>query len=119
MATAVRKATINQQYQKSITGTSLFEIRYGLAQDWKRRVRYPQQFICALSDFIQSFNSENARHAEQGKKTRANVTTEDLEQVISLIEKHGSELVGMLLLAFGYARDPHEPETPSVHAAVS
>jgi hypothetical protein len=109
IATAIRKATINQQYQKSITGANPFEIRYSLAQDWKRRANYPEQFIVALSDFVQSYNAENARHAEQkvGSK-RADITIEDLKQVVALIDKNGSELVGMLLLAFGYARDPKD-----------
>ena len=34
------------------------------------------------------------------------VTTSDLDQVFNLIEKHGEEMVGSLLLAYGYSRAP-------------
>lgn len=112
IATAIRKATINAQIRKSMTGKSPFEIHYGLAQNWKRRAKFKHQFIAELSNFVQEYNNENARHAEQGKETRKNITTVDLKQIIDLIEneKYGSELVCMLLLAFGYARAPQEDE---------
>jgi hypothetical protein len=34
------------------------------------------------------------------------VTTQHLDSLIALIDKHGAELVGSLLLAYGYARAP-------------
>lgn len=110
IATAIRKATINAQIRKSMTGKSPFEIRYGLAQNWKRKAKFKGQFIAELADFVQEYNNETARHAELGKEMRKYVTTEDLTQVIELIEndKYGSELVCMLLLAFGYALEPKE-----------
>lgn len=110
VARAIRRATINAQMQKAITGKTPFEIHYGLAQDWKRKVKFKDQFIIELADFIQRYNNENARHMEQGKGGRALVTTKDLNEVVDLIEKHSSELVGMLLLAYGYARDPQETD---------
>ncbi|MHB8170814.1 MAG: hypothetical protein ACYDG6_04635 [Thermincolia bacterium] len=112
IATAIRKATINAQIRKSITGKSPFEIRYGLAQNWKRKAKFKRELIIELSSFVQEYNNENARHAEQNKETRKNITTQDLEQVIELIEndKYGSELVCMLLLSFGYALEPKEAQ---------
>jgi len=41
-------------------------------------------------------------------RRRPQVTTSDLEQVISLIDIYGSETVAMLLLAYGSAREPRE-----------
>lgn len=108
IATAVRKATINPQMRKAMTGVAPFEIHYGLAQEWKRKARDSEQLITALSDFVQQYNAENAKHAEQNKERRRNITTDDLNEVLRLIHGHGSELVGMLLLAFGYAREPQE-----------
>lgn len=110
IAAAIRKATVSAQYRKAITGKQVFEIHYGLAQEWKRQMKFKQQFVTALMDFVQQYNMENARHAEQDKETRARISTEDLDQVIHLIETKGSELVGMLLLAYGYAKDTSEKE---------
>ena len=110
IATAIRKSTINPQMRKAGSGKAPFEIHYGLAQNWKRKSKHQEDFIKEISDFVQRYNAENARHIEQGKERRNNITTEDLDQVFALVEKHGSELVGMLLLAYGYARSPKDDE---------
>lgn len=109
IARAIRRATINAQYRKAL-GTQVFDIHYGLAQDWKRKVKYEDQFITALCDFVQKYNAENYRHAEQKKERRESVNVKDLNEVIDLIsiKKHGSELVGMLLLAYGYAKEDNK-----------
>lgn len=106
-ATAIRKATVNAQYRKT-SGSQVWDIHYGLAQEWKRQVKFSDRFVSTLSEFVQQYNAENAKHAEQGKERRKNITTEDLNQVIKLIVDNGSELVGMLLLAYGYATEPKE-----------
>lgn len=108
IATAVRKSTINPQIRKSMTGKAPFEIQYGLAQRWKRKAKFENEFLIELSEFVQQYNAENARQAEQKKETRKNITTEDLAQVLGLIKEFGSELVGMLLLGYGYAREPRD-----------
>ncbi len=113
IATAIRKATVNAQYRK-VAGTQVWDIHYGLAQEWKRQVKYPDRFVIALSKFAQQYNAENARHAEQGKERRKNISTQDLSQVVKLIEDKGSELVGMLLLAYGYAKEPKEPKEDTI-----
>ena len=114
IATAIRRSTVNAQYRKALQRSSPFEIRYGLAQEWKRKVRFRDQFVAELGDFISSYNAENARHAEQGKERRKDVTRQDLDSVIRLIDAFDSELVGMLLIAYGYARDAllrHDEDT--------
>lgn len=114
IARAIRRATVNAQYRKA-SGSQVFEIHYGLAQEWKRKVKYREQFVMALSEFVQEYNAENARHAEQiaknperGKERRESISINDLNEVISLTEKFGSELVGMLLLAYGYAKEENK-----------
>lgn len=107
IARAIRRATVNAQYRKAL-GTQMFDIHYGLAQDWKRKVKYEDQFITALCDFVQKYNAENARHAEQKKENRERVSVKDLNNVIDLISVKGSELVGMMLLAYGYAKEDNK-----------
>jgi hypothetical protein len=109
LAAAIRKATVNAQYRKA-QGTRAWDIKYGLAQDWKRVAQQPDKLVAAISDFVQQYNAENARHAEQSKERRSNITTRDLDHILDLIKKHGSYLVGMLLLAYGYARESREDE---------
>jgi hypothetical protein len=110
LATAIRKATVNPQIRKSMTGKAPFEIQYGLAQNWKRKAKFKNEFVIELTAFSQRYNAENARCLELNKETRKNITTKDLDQVLGLIDKHGSEVVGLLLLAYGYARDSKDEE---------
>ncbi|MGE5599461.1 MAG: hypothetical protein ACM3XS_08785 [Bacteroidota bacterium] len=118
VATAIRKSTINPQMRKSMGHKPPFEIRYGLAQDWKRKARYPEQFIAELCDFVQRYNAENVRNMELGRETRKPVTTEELDKVMALVKEKGSETVCMLLLAYGYARDvADKAEEPAADAA--
>ncbi|MDZ7296174.1 MAG: hypothetical protein ONB14_12240, partial [candidate division KSB1 bacterium] len=86
-------------------------IRYGLGQELKRKALYNDEFIVALSEFVQSYNAENARVYEKtGRQYRKNVLTTDVEDVVRLVDKYGATTVGNLLIAFGYAREPKEEE---------
>jgi hypothetical protein len=105
IATAVRRVTVIEQYRKAGAGRQEYEIRYGLAQEWKRKAKFRDEFVCELAAFVASFNNENARRREQGHWSYAAVTTAQLTSLIALIDLHGAELVGMLLLAFGYASE--------------
>jgi len=98
IARGVRNCTI---YAASLGGR---EIHYGLAQQWKQKIKGGfKEFIPALCDFVQTQNWEvESRLNGKGHTIRK----EDLDSVMGLIEKHGAELVGMLLLAYGYARAP-------------
>jgi hypothetical protein len=112
LASAIRKATVSAQYRKA-QGKREWDIKYGLAQDWKRVVEQPDKLVVAISDFVQQYNAENARHAEEKKERRSNITTKDLDQVLDLIKNYTSYLVGMLLLAYGYARDVRDKDGPN------
>lgn len=113
VAGAIRRATVTEQYHKS-QGNQVFDIEYGLFQELKRKARFPEQFISALSEFVSRYNYENARREEQlgGKsgRRRARLTTEDLDRVVKLMDGKDSESVAMLLIAYGSAREPRAPD---------
>lgn len=108
IATAIRSSTVIPQYQKARGEKPLYEIRYGLGQELKRKAAYKHEFITALSGFLQAYNQENAQKAENQAQRRKNVRTGDIEDIVQLVDKFGSEVVCNLLVAFGYARDPKE-----------
>lgn len=112
LATAIRLSTIVPQYRQHMgNGDSLYEVRYGLAQDFIRQSLDNEKFIAKLSEFVQSYNAENARVYERHKEQRRrNIEVSELDQVIELIDTYGAPLIARLLVAYGYARDPREPE---------
>lgn len=89
------------------------ETHFGLAQQWKQKIKGGVGvFVPALCDFVQTQNWE-VEHRLKGKGH--SIKKEDMDSIIGLIEKHGVELVGMLLLAYGYARAPKiETENPNI-----
>lgn len=115
VATAIRRSTVIPQYFKAQGKRGPYDIRYGLGNDLLRRAAYPDQFIQALGEFLHDYNRETAQIHERYKGNppvrRATVTTEDIEAVVGLIDKYGSQTIANLLVAFGYAREPREPET--------
>lgn len=113
IAYAIRMSTVIPLYIGR--SQSHFDIRYGLGQELKRKAQYPEDFAQALADFIQSYNDETIRVYERtkGRARRKLITTQDIEQVMRLIDRFGSKTVGNLLVAFGYARDSKEREKES------
>jgi len=108
IANAIRSSTVIPQYLKA-KGDTLYQVRYGLGMELKRKAAYPKEFITALSDFLQEYNQENAQKMEsKGQQRRKNVRTGDIEDIVRLVDNFGSELVCNLLVAYGYARDPRE-----------
>jgi hypothetical protein len=112
IATAIRLSTVTPQYYKAKKLPYPYDVRYGLGTDLLRQAAYPDRFIQALSAFVFAYNQENSQIVERFKgeppKRRAQVTTEDLAEVVGLIDGHGSQTVASLLVAFGYARAPWE-----------
>lgn len=109
IAEAIRRSTITPQYMKRGDRPSEYEIRYGLGQDLRRKSLHSDEFIRALSEFVHSYNAENARVCEKtGKQFRKNILTSDLEDVVRLVDGYGAATIGNLLVAFGYAREPSE-----------
>jgi hypothetical protein len=120
IAAAIRRATIIAQFQASRPeGSYPFEVRYGLGQQLLRAASYPEEFIAALSEFLQAYNAENARIAEriakgslrnEPRNRRAMVQTEHIKEIVRLVDVYeSSELICKMLVAYGYARDPRAP----------
>ena len=108
LADAIRRSTVIPQRLK-IKGERTYEVRYGLADELRRHARYPGKFLQALSDFVQSYNQENVRiYEREHRQLRKDVTADDLEQVIALMDEYDATTVAHLLIAFGYARDPKD-----------
>lgn len=105
---AIFSATLGLQYQdKSVRK---YPVHYDLQHKLKQNAPYKEKFITTLTDFVSTFNSENARVFESNRargdnnRTRKNITDKDLASVIELIDEYGSNIVGNLLVAFGYAK---------------
>lgn len=111
IATAIRKATVTEQFHKK-NNRGVYEIHYGLFADLRRAGRKPGEFISRLSAFVSTYNAENARVSEAGReqgRPRARVSDADLDAIIRLVERHGSELVAHLLCAYGSATEKRDP----------
>lgn len=119
VAAAIRRATVSEQFHKARTGKQDYEIHYGLFQDLRQKARFKDQVAALLSSFIASYNYENARHAEQaarlgrggGERRRPQVTQQHLDELVDLLDRFGSEIVTMLLIAYGSARDARDEST--------
>jgi len=111
VATAIRQATVNAQWAK-IKGQRVYDIHYGLGQELKRKANYNNEFVQTLTDFMQSYNQENVQMVERHKgnppRRRKQLTTDDIAQVIALIDEFDAKTVGNLLIAFGYASLPKD-----------
>jgi hypothetical protein len=113
IAYAIRQSTITAQYRKK-EGDRRYDVRYGLGRDLVRQSQYPDEFIAALSDFLHKYNAENAQVMEtRPGPYRRMVQTSDIQEILRLIDKHGSDLIAKLLVAYGYARDARTQEENS------
>jgi hypothetical protein len=111
VAYAIRHATIVPQTRKANGQENLYEVRYGLGAELKRKGTVRDEFVAALTDFIQSYNQENVQKLEsRGQQMRRDVRTTDIVEVVRLIDEYGSEVVANLLIAYGYAREPREEQ---------
>lgn len=145
IASAIRDSTVTPQYHKAQKNGTVYEIRYGLGQELMRKVHHRDGFLCALSTFLIQYNAETTREEEKVARSIANktgqsshtltkedraqhklrwmVSTQDLDEISTLMDRSGSpELIGSLLVAYGYAFDntrttpreegSHETNTP-------
>lgn len=111
VAYAIRHATIIPQRRKANKQDNLYEVRYGLGAELKRKGTVRDEFVAALTDFIQSYNQENVQKLEsKGQQLRKDVRTDDIAEVVRLIDIYGSEVVANLLIAYGYAGEPREEQ---------
>jgi len=109
IAAAIRNSTIIPQYRGR--DKSEYEVRYGLAQELKRKSMYNDNFVAAVGEFVQSYNSENARVYEKtDKHFRKNIKTSDLDDIVRLVDQYGASTIANLLIAFGYAKEAKEED---------
>jgi hypothetical protein len=104
IAKAIRNATINLQMMPK--DARKFDIQYGMAQDLKRKSAHNDELIQYLSDFMASYNAETGKSKEKGGIGRQTIKTTDINDIIKLIDEYGSNIVGRLLSAYGFASEP-------------
>lgn len=128
IAYAIRQSTVRAQRRRSQEQDRTYEVRYGLAQELMREVRYREKFIAALSNFLTLYDAETAREEEKlanrlGRKLtledrrkyglRGSVSISDIDRIVDLIDTFDSETVGSLLIAYGYASEARRVQDES------
>lgn len=118
VAYAIRHSTVVPQFWKAqykqgkVKQPPLYDIRYGLGAELKRKAVVKEEFLTALADFLHNYSQENVQILERtGQQMRKDVRTSDLEEITRLVDEFGSEVVAHLLVAYGYAREPREAVT--------
>src|SRR5262249_39379461 len=110
VAKAIRHATVLAQYWKSKRQEHR-EIRYDLLPELRRKRELAGgAFMEAVSEFIASYNGENARRREMGKRSNASIADSELTALAALVDAHGAPLVGALLCALGTCRRDKEAD---------
>lgn len=110
IAEAIRRSTVIPQYQKAKNKSMTYEVRYGLGDKLVRVSTERHKFMTELSNFMHLYNRETARVAEtRGTQFRKAITTEDIDDLTLLIDDYDgdTQLIAGMLVAYGYARDPH------------
>jgi hypothetical protein len=125
IANAIRQSTITAQYRRTQLSDRTYETHYGLGQDLKRKAHRREEFMEALSLFLQRYSEETAREEEKlaarlghsltpadrsTYKLRGPVSERDIEEIAELIDQYGSGLICSMLIAYGYARRSADQE---------
>ncbi len=139
IAYAIRQSTVTAQYRWSQQNDRTYEVRYGLGQELMRRIHHRDEFLVALNEFLLLYNAETAREDEKAARDIANktkqapqpLTSDDrykrnlrlmvspkhLNEIAELMDRSQSpELIGSLLVAYGYARDSFQTSKDEHHS---
>jgi hypothetical protein len=112
IAYAIRHSTVSLQKAKRLRKPAT-DIRYGLGQQLARKAAYPADFLAELSEFLHLYNAENAQLREKDRNPfRKDVRTEDIEEIVRLVDRFGSKVVCNMLVAFGYASETRSKDAP-------
>lgn len=129
VAYALRHSTVMPQRSKARGNDRLYEPKYGLIQELKRKGQYKGEFISALTDFVSSYNLETEQVFERKKGfegeakslahlQRKRVEKKHLDAVITLVDSNGSSLICNLLAAYGSAVDTRSKQEREVVGTV-
>ena len=131
VAYALRQSTVVPQRNKARGRDRLYEPKYGLIQELKRKGQYKGEFIAALTEFVSAYNLETEQVFERKggfnkpedallrKLQRSRVEKAHLDAVMALVEENTSELICNMLAAYGSAVDPKSKEPAEQQAAIS
>jgi hypothetical protein len=131
VAYALRHSTVIPQRNKARGNDRLYEPKYGLIQELKRKGQYKAEFITALTDFISNYNLEteqiferkkgftNPQDALSRKFQRSRVEKKHLDSVIRLVEATSPSLICNLLAAYGSAVDTRSKQEQDAVGAVT
>lgn len=121
IAYAIRRSTVTPQRHLAQFKAGqrpdkpLFDVRYGLGNNLRRKTDSASDFLTALTEFVQVYNAETVQEfdnksEERGRdpgfwprQGRRSVSPADLDDVLALVNKYGVQLVCNMLLAYGYA----------------
>ena len=123
IAYAIRQSTVIPQRQIANFKAGkrpdkpLYDVRYGLGNNLRRKTDSAADFIGTLAEFLQLYNAETDQIYENTSEQRKNdpnygrgryrsrVAISDLDDVLELIKKYGGNvaLVCNMLVAYGYA----------------
>lgn len=109
IAAAIRQSTVNAQLANA-NNNKTYEVRHGLAEEFRRKSRDDHEFIQAISDFLQRYGQENVRAYERNKKnpdpkyySRVPVSDSDLACLVELVDLYHAPTIARLLIAVGYS----------------
>lgn len=103
-----------QNFAKAIRNSTLIpiylnkkkRIKFGLLQDIRRAALNKDTLITKLSTFMADYNNENGLdNFHNQNPMRSNLTTQDFEDIVALIDDQDSKIIGNMLLAYGFGKD--------------
>ena len=122
IAYAIRRSTVIPQRQKANhkanpnVEESIYEVRYGIGHNLRRKANSAREFIDALTEFVQIYNAETEQKYEETNKEvkqdlqnyalthyRSRISIGDLDDILELVKMYGPHLVCNMLVAYGYA----------------
>ncbi len=82
------------------------KIKFGLLQSIRRSSLNKDTLITKLSEFMANYNNENGLDNFHNKNPmRSNLSTKDMEDLVTLIDGYDSKIIGNMLLAYGFGKD--------------
>jgi hypothetical protein len=109
IAYAIRHSTTIPQRQnanakKGQGQKSLYDVRYGLGNNLRRKTDSASDFMEALTEFLHLYNAETVQVYENtGEQRRKQVSIGDLDDILVLVGAYGPRLICNMLVAYGYA----------------